>query len=336
MKTTRLNILYQSNDAYAAITGVSMTSLLQNNKNIDILTIYLINDNISKTNLKKFKELCASFNRKINIIDSRKILEKVKQCSLAPYRGGYTTYFKLFAFEEIKTNNDMLLLLDGDTIITGSLINLCHMDMSQNAIAATYDCIYNGYKKMIDIPKNEGYYNAGVLYINQKLWRKHKYEKQIINHVNKIRNKYYLADQDLINVLFRNKIKYLNLTYNFNSGFYIYGVKNIHKLYKLKYPYFHETNLINEVIKNPLVIHCMGAMTGRPWEENNSHPQGKLFDQYLKKSLWSDYNKIQPKQSLLFKIQKKLFEILPKKIYIYIHRTVQHIFYIKSNNGVLK
>lgn len=36
-----LNILYQSNDNYAPITGVSMTSLFENNKKLDEINIYL-------------------------------------------------------------------------------------------------------------------------------------------------------------------------------------------------------------------------------------------------------------------------------------------------------
>ena len=336
MKKTKLNILYQSNDSYAAITGVSMYSLFKNNTDIDELTVYLLDDGISKENLNKFKKLGKEYNRQINIIDSKEILKKVKEFNLVPYKGTYTTYFKLFAFGFIQTNNDILMQLDGDTIITGSLKDLCNIDMSNNAIAATFDCIHNGYKKMINIPENEGYYNCGVMLINQKLWRKNKYEERIKQHLNNIRNKYFIVDQDIVNVLFRNEIKYLDLTYNFNSGFYIYGIDNIEKIYKLKEPYFHNKDLIKKRIKNPLIIHCMGAMTGRPWEEESIHPQTELFDKYLYESLWKDYKKIKPKRSIVFKIQKALYKILPKSLYAYIHRYSQYLYLYLNNKNVLK
>lgn len=336
MNKTQLNILYQSNDSYAAITGVSMYSLFKNNTDIDELTIYLLNDGISNQNIKKFKKLCKQYNRTIHIIDSKKILEKVKEFNLVPYKGTYTTYFKLFAFGMIETNNDTIMQVDGDTIITGSLKELCNLDMSKNAIAATYDCIHNGYKKMIGIPSNEGYYNCGVMFINQKLWRENKYEERIKKHLNEVRNKYFIVDQDIVNVLFRNEIKYLDLTYNFNCGFYIYGVENINRIYKLKEPYFHNKDLINQRIKNPLIIHCMGAMTGRPWEKHSTHPQTKLFDDYLYESPWKDFNKIEPKRSVIFKIQKTLYGVLPRIIYGYIHRFMQYIFLYSNNKKVLK
>lgn len=58
MKT--LNILYQSNDYYAPITGVSMTSLMENNKDIDELNFYILDDKISDNNKNKMKQICQN------------------------------------------------------------------------------------------------------------------------------------------------------------------------------------------------------------------------------------------------------------------------------------
>ena len=80
----------------------------------------------------------------------------------------------------------------------------------------------------------------------------------------------------------------------------------------------------------------MGAMTGRPWEKYSTHPQTQLFDEYLYESLWKDYKKIEPKRSVIFKIQKTLYNILPRKIYGYFHRYMQYIFLYMNNKKVLK
>lgn len=332
----KLNILYQSNDSYATITGVSLYSLLKNNTDIDELTIYVLDDGILDENINKMKEICKKYNREIIFLDSKEILKKVKDNNLVPYKGTYTTYFKLFAFGEIKTNNDMILQLDGDTIINSSLSGLCDIDMSNNVIAATYDCIHNGYKKMIGMKSSDGYYNCGVMYINQKLWRERKYEERILEHLKNIRNQYFIVDQDIINVLFSKEIKYLDLTYNFNCGFYIFGINNSKKIYKLKEPYFHKEELIENRMKNPIVNHCMGAMTGRPWELYNSHPQNELFDKYLYESPWKDFAKKEPKRSKVFMIQKKLYDILPASIYAIFHRQTQYLFLKINNRKVLK
>ena len=332
-----LNVLYQSNDNYAPITGVSMTSLLMNNSDLDEINIYILNDNISKKNIKKMEKTCKKYNRNLILIDTENILKKLRDdLKVSPFKGTYTTYFKLMAINSMKIKGDRILQLDGDTVINGSLRELCDMDISDCLIAATYDCTMNDYKKLIDIPSTEKYYNCGVLLINQKKWKKEKCEEQIVDHLKNCRNGYYTVDQDILNVLFRKEFKYLNLKYNFNSGFYIYGIKNSLKLYDLKDDYYDSYETIKEVYDNPVIYHCMGAMTGRPWEEDSIHPQNDIYREYMAKSLWKDEPLKVVNRNKLFKIQRRLYLILPRKIYIPIHKFMQHRYLNKKNREVQK
>ena len=84
----------------------------------------------------------------------------------------------------------LLQSLGGDTVINGSLEELCSMDLDNYILAATYDCTMNDYKKFIDIPLNDKYYNGGVLLINQKEWINEKCTERIINHLQNVRNGY--------------------------------------------------------------------------------------------------------------------------------------------------
>lgn len=326
-----LNVLYQSNDNYASITGVSITSLFENNKDLDEVNIYLLNDNISDENLKKFDELSEQYNRKIYIIDSKKILTQLKELNVAPFKGTYTTYFKLMAVPDLKLHGDLILQLDGDTVINGSLKELCDMDLGDNILAATYDCTMNSYKSFIDIPLTDKYYNGGVLLINQKTWKKEKCTEKIIQHLKEVRNGYYTVDQDILNVLFRNKIMYLNLKYNFNSGFYIYGIKESLKMYDLKEPYYNSYAEIKKEYNKPIIYHCMGAMTGRPWEEKSIHPQNEIYRYYKKISPWASEPLKKVNRNCIFKIQRLLYKVLPRFLYIKIHKFMQYL-YLKNMN----
>ena len=328
-----LNVLYQSSNEYAVITRVSITSLLYNNKKINEINIYLLNDNISSENQKKIKKLCSIYNRNLFFINTNKILKKLKELKVTPYGGAYTTYFKLMALNDINLNKNIILYLDSDTIINGSLSELCEIDLNNVICAATYDCTLNKYKKLIDIPENDKYYNCGVLLINQEMWRSENCEKQIVYHLKKIRSGYYTVDQDIVNVLFRKKIKYLDLKYNFNSGFYIYGIKKSLKMYGLKSPYYNSVKEIEKAYKNPIIYHCMGAMTGRPWEQDSIHPQNSLFDKYFRMSPWKDFKKKIVIRKKVFKIQRFLYQILPKFIYIPIHCFIQNLYLINMNNN---
>jgi len=334
MKEKLLNVLYQSNDYYAPITGVSITSLLENNKHFDNINIYILNDNISEENIIKLKKVCGDYGRKITILDTEHILNKLLELNVAPFKGTFTTYFKLMAIKDLIVPGDRILQLDGDTIINGPLDELLEIDLSENLIAATYDCTLVQYKKLIDIPINDKYYNCGVLFINQKKWVEDKCEEQIINHLKNVRHGYYTVDQDILNVLFRKSIKYMDLKFNFNSGFYIYGIKGSLRLYNLKPEYYNTIQEIEEAYKNPILFHCMGAMTGRPWEEDNIHPQNDIFERYLAISPWSDFEKVKVKRRTIFILQRMLYKIAPRFIYIPIHKLV-HMRYFKKENKIV-
>ena len=316
-----LNVLYQSNDYYAPITGVSMTSLMHHNKDLDEINIYLLNDEISQENLNKFKKACEDYGRNLIIINTQEILIKLRdELKVPPFKGTYTTYFKLIAVSGLELPTDRVLQLDGDTIITGSLAPLCEMDLEDAVMAATYDCIMTGYKALIDIPLTDKYYNCGVILFNQKKWLGDDCEGQIVNHLKNVRNGYYTVDQDILNVLFRKQTKHLDLKYNFNSGFYIYGIKESLKIYDLKEEYYNTVPEIEEAYKQPVIYHCMGAMTGRPWEQNSIHPQNELFDKYLQMSRWKDFEKVAVNRKMIFKLQRFLYQALPRSLYIPLHK----------------
>lgn len=332
-----LNVLYQSNDNYAVVTGVSIASLLENNKKLDEINIYLLNDSITKKNLDRLQSLCKKYkNRNLIIVDTSDILKQLKEMKVVPHQGTYTTYFKLMAASELKLKTDLLLQLDGDTIINDSLEELCDMDLGDCVCAATYDCLMNDYKKLIGIPLTDKYYNCGVLLINQKNWIEQDCKGQIINHLLHVRNAYHIVDQDIINVLFRHKIKYLSLTYNYNSGFYIYGVKESIKLNKLKPEFYFTEEEIMKYYDHPKINHCMIAAPGRPWEENNYHPQNALYDHYLAMTPWKDEPKKIVKRGAIFRVQMFLYKHLPRKLYIPIHAAGTKYYLFKQNKKAVK
>jgi len=329
-----LNILYQSNDYYSVVTGVSMTSLCENNKDIDEINFYILNDSISDLNMQKMQQVCDTYHRSLIPVDTKVILQRLLDLKVAPFKNTYTTYFKLMALKGLDVPNGRIFQLDGDTVINGSLMELIDMDLTDSILAATYDCTMNKYKSLIDIPETDKYYNGGVLLINLDMWKSEHCEELIVEHLKNVRHGYYTVDQDILNVLFRSKFKYLDLKYNFNSGFYIYGIKESLKMYGLKPAYYNTVEEIQKAYENPVIYHCMGAMTGRPWEKDSIHPQNAIFDRYLALSPWKNYEKASVKRKKIFKLQRKLYQILPRRMYIPLHMIAQNRYLKNMNNTV--
>lgn len=331
----KLNVLYQSNNAYAALTGISLTSLFINNCNLKI-SVYILNDNISEENIFKLKKLCKEYNNDIYFIDSEKIINKIKSLNVVPYSGNYATYLRIFAIDKLDEKIDKILSIDGDTIINKNISELCEINLDNYLCAGVCDSTQNGYKDYINIPRNESYYNGGITFFNVKKWKSDKCEEQIEYHLKNVRNKYFLGDQDILNVLFRNDYLKLNITYNFNSGFYIYGVKETFYLYDLKPNYYYSYKDVERAYNDPKIYHMMGTMTGRPWEKENIHPQKEIFEYYKKLSLWKDEESITVERSIMFKIQRRLYLFLPRKLYLFIHKMIHLHFMKKMNKTVIQ
>lgn len=317
-----LNVLYQTDNNYAPQTGVSITSLCCNNTDMDEIDIYILDDGINPDNIRRFEQLATDWGRRIHFIDTTAIKEKLISLGVEPFRGTYTTYLKLFALSDLSINSDRILQIDGDTIINQSLDPLLQIDLQGSILAATYECVQNGYKQLIGLKPTDPYYNCGVMLINLPSWQYECCEDQIVSHLKNVRNRYFTVDQDIINVLFSNRITYLPIKYNVNSGFYIYGIDTSFWMYDLNPNVYASKDEIEDAVAHPAINHCMGPMTGRPWEIDNIHPQGPLYDQYLEKSPWRDVPKIQSKTSTLFKLQRAAYTLLPLTLYKRIHKMI--------------
>jgi hypothetical protein len=62
-----------------------------------------------------------------------------------------------------------------------------------------------------------------------------------------------------------------------------------------------------------------------------------LFDKYLAKSFWSDYKKTETeKNDMVFRIERSLYRMLPKPVFIVVFKICYEIFMWKSNRDSLK
>lgn len=318
-----LSVLYQSDNNYAMVTGVSIVSLCHNNQHLDELHIYLIDDGITEENLARIGRICERYGRTLHIVDSTPIRDRLIELQVEPWRGTYTTYYKLLAASMLELPTDRVLQLDGDTVINGPLDALIDMDLEDCVCAATRDCVLTEYKRTLGIGREEFYYNCGVMLISQPNWMAHHCTERIVEHLTKVRSKYFVVDQDIMNVLFRNEMLYMSATYNFNACFYIYGVDYSFKIYHLTDDIYIPHEELQRILdEGPVINHCMSAFTGRPWEHNSIHPQNELFDHYLAMTEWTDDDKLTVRRTFVFRAQRFAYTHLPLSVYWHFHRAV--------------
>ena len=91
----RMNVMYLSDNNYAIYMGVSICSLFENNKMLDEINVYIIDDNISSDNKKRLEELAERYGRNIYFMDCKVGIDKLQKLGAPKYRGSYTTYLKI-------------------------------------------------------------------------------------------------------------------------------------------------------------------------------------------------------------------------------------------------
>lgn len=280
-----MNILYTLNDKFVPQVAAGITSVCENNKDIDEITFYLMSLNISKTNEKTLKSYVENYKRKIVFIELDNI-EKYFNFEFDTSGWNPIVLARLLLDELLPKNVDRVLYLDGDTIVRGSLKELWDLDMSGYSIAASIEPTINKIRKDNLGLKKYPYYNAGVLLLNMKHWRKNETGKKIINYYEKHNGRLFANDQDAINGALKGKIITLSPKYNFYNIFYQYNFEFLNKLMK-PVKYIKKQTYV-DAVKNPIIIHYLGEE--RPWRIGNKHKYRKDYINYLNMTPWAGQN----------------------------------------------
>lgn len=186
-----IDICYYSSDFYAPYTGISMYSLLKNNKDLNF-RLHCIDCGISEDNKHKMQLMANDYGKEF-IFHDYTLMEKYirDDLQLPVCNGSYATYIKIFP-DKIFSDYDNILFIDGDTIINGSLEPLFETKMHDQLFAAVKVSLINeswiydendpsNLRLQYSLKfHNVGYYNIGVFLINLKKWKEIDFGKQIM------------------------------------------------------------------------------------------------------------------------------------------------------------
>ena len=229
-----MNILISINDGYIKYAKMMLKSLkMSNNVNLDI---YLLYDDITDDNLKDFKEYVDS---EIGTLHAIKFEEDIDFPMNVPHITR-ETYFRLFA-PYILTDLDRILYLDCDLIVRMDISDFYNLKMNDYVIAGAinFDSDNPLYLERLGISEDHRYINAGVLLFELNNYRNFITKKEIIDYINNNYENLVYQDQDVINYLFRDKIREVGFTFNYQitqilDGYEEYGYRIVHFCNKYK------------------------------------------------------------------------------------------------------
>lgn len=207
---------YGIDDNYARCASTSIVSFCINNPEKKFV-FYIMASNLSMISKKKFKILAERYSIDIIIykIDTS-YFEKL------PTRINFPTptYYR-FILPLLLKKLDKVFYIDADVICVNDASEMFNSDFEDNVIIAVPDTEEsNEERNKALMLKKHIYFNAGVLGINIKKWNESCYFNELIDILMKDPKKFYMLDQDALNIIFKGKVKYLSRKFNWFNGFY--------------------------------------------------------------------------------------------------------------------
>ena len=321
---TELNLVWASDDNYAFLTGVSMTSALINSEDFEEINVWILDNHISDIEKQRLVQCATEFGRNITFINTDECLKKIESLKAMSWgeAQSYSTYSRLFIADLLKPYDvKRVIYIDCDIVVDGSIREVVEWDMKEKAVALVMDYNRVEIRELLNMKAEERYYNAGFLLIDIEQWKERRCTERIIEHMTNVAAIYPYVDQDLINCVLKNDISFLPLKYNVNPRVMQYSYKNLNRIYGINEKNYYSIDEYNQVKKNnPVGYHCADPTAGRPWEENNRHIYSSVWSKYLKLSLWKDCCKKRVfKPIMRVKMQYFLECILPKSLYAYLY-----------------
>lgn len=216
-KSKLVPIFFACDDKFVPYMMVTMKSLIENTSAKRNYKIHVLHTDISDTNQTLVKTL-ETENCQIEFNDVSKELSQIeKQITLRDYYSA-TTYYRLFIADMFPEYNKVAYI-DSDTIVLKDIAVFVDYDLEDNYIGAIRDQlvaqtdIYGDYVEKVLGVSREAYFNAGVVLINCKQFRKKHIQKQFVDFLNTYR--FVVAqDQDYLNILCKNNILWIDNKWN--------------------------------------------------------------------------------------------------------------------------
>ena len=179
----------------------AFTNLYALFKNNDVEKVYLFIEDNEIPNLK---------DDRIVFINLNKIPRYVK-CYSPNYNTKYTLMTMVRCYFSKVLNEDKILYLDADCIVDGNIQELWDMDLEGNVVTGTKEP--GEWSKHLGMEGMDNkYINSGIMIMDLKAIREQGLDDKMLDLLH--RNYYFLPDQDVLNIVCKDKIKYVSSIYN--------------------------------------------------------------------------------------------------------------------------
>ncbi|MDR2080437.1 MAG: glycosyltransferase [Campylobacteraceae bacterium] len=256
-----IEICFAINDQYVKHVITTAYSILHSNPN-NIFRFHIVCDDLSCESRSSFSHLSFRFKGRCFFeyytVD-KSLFSNIK---LTIDYISIHTYYRL-TLADIFPKLDKVLYLDADILVQGDLLELWETKLEDNYAAGVSDLYIDiiGYKKEIGFGENDLYINGGVILFNLSAIRQDNMQEKLLLAAHELSDKVKFQDQDIINIVFKNRIKAVPDKFNF-------AVENMVK---------HK-----DAIDKAHILHYNGAK--KPWHKKKNHLGYKQYHEAQKRA----------------------------------------------------
>lgn len=210
-------IFFSTDNNYAPYLGVAIKSIMSNISKSYYCKIHVLTTDLSSKN-KSILKKCVGRHGDISFVNVSQQLDKIEdKLYLRDY---YTkaTYYRFF-IADIFPQYDKAIYLDCDVIVNGDIAELYNIELGDSLLAAVPEevmqeiSVFGDYvENVLKIPRTQ-YFNAGVLVINLKEFRRREIMNEFVALLQKRRFD-VTQDQDYLNVIAYKNTVLLGLDWN--------------------------------------------------------------------------------------------------------------------------
>lgn len=305
-----MNVVYASDNKFAEIMGVSILSLFENNKDSETINVYILDGNIGDENKERLKNLAHFYNRTMKFVPMQEIKSELSK--ITQDRGSEAQFARLFISRLLPEDCERCLYLDCDTLIRHSLQSFYKTDFEENIVCGVMDCVSKQHRLKLGIGEKDVYINSGVMLVDLNAWRKNRIEYKISEIVKSFNGRIPYADQGLINLALRGKIKTEHPRYNCTLLYSVFTFSEL-RIYRCPSVCLPRSE-IELAKRDPSVVHFISLFCiSRPWCEG----KGPFFEEwslYKAKSPWSGFPARKDCRKFIQKFGYACYVSFPRKI----------------------
>lgn len=271
-------IVVPSSDFYAPYLACLIQSAAMHNKRDHYLDFIILTKDITKENERKIRAMIAEQkNISVRFVNPSRLLEG-KKLFVSKSCFSDQSYYRMLVPWLLK-KYDKNILLEADMVCTGDVSDLYEEELEGKSLAAARCLIWQGCmndpfadnleytKRKLKLKTPFDYVNTGVMVMDlQKIREKFTLEEFI--HEMQV-HKFRYQEQDIINLLFREDIKFLDVKYNWYANLKHPANKRIYDLAPIK-----SIKKFNATEGKAILTHFAGQP--KPWDDFDE-PYAEVF-----------------------------------------------------------